>query len=218
MLLTPVRRRQRSPPPHSRLGQTGIRKWSGPDEELRGGLCTPQSAASRTRVRNLHLLPKPEARHASSGQPSRWRTARRRSLGLALGSPECRAPTRTKLAGGRARVSLSGWPNPPWCGQGTHVAFGEAPRRPTATKTEWAPPGRANLHPFLVPPGLLPMLKTLPRQFHTPGPRDWRRGRWLSPGSKPRGADESAHVGANRNGKHSVARKSLRDTHPERRK
>lgn len=106
----------------------------------------------------------------------------------------------------------------PWCGQGTHVAFGEAPRRPTATKTEWAPPGRANLHPFLVPPGLLPMLKTLPRQFHTPGPRDWRRGRWLSPGSKPRGADESAHVGANRNGKHSVARKSLRDTHPERRK
>lgn len=113
---------------------------------------------------------------------------------------------------------LSGWPNPLGVAKGPTWRSGKLRGDPQATKTEWAPRGRANLYPFLVPPGLLPMLKTLPRQFHTPGPRDWRQGRWLSPGSKPRGADESAHVGANRNGKHSVARKSLRDTHPERRK
>lgn len=166
MLLTPGRRRQRSPASHPRLGQTGFRKWSRPDEELRGGLCTPQSAASQARVRNLHLLPEPGTPPPDSPPGGARPEGGVRVWHWALRSA---APRRGRNSLVAERVCLSGWPNPPGVAKGPTWRSGKLRGDPQATKTEWAPPGQANLNPFLVPPGLLPMLKTLPPPVSHPG-------------------------------------------------
>lgn len=211
MLLTPGRRRQRSPPSHPRLGQTGFRKWSRSDEELRGGLCTPQSAASQARVRNLHLLPEPGTPPPDSPPGGARPEGEVRVWHWALRSA---AP----LAGGRARVSL--WvAESPWCGQGTHVAFGEAPRRPTGHQDRVGATGAGQLKSVSCssrPPANAQ--NTSPASFTPRGPETGDRAGGCAPEAS-HAAPTKAHMsGANRNGKHSVARKSLRDAHPERRK
>nr|XP_017198710.1 serine/arginine repetitive matrix protein 2 [Oryctolagus cuniculus] len=133
-------------PPPTAKPRPRIRGWGKPEFESGPGQ-TRNFGVSFARLSRRPAGPGFETSTCFRSPPSRWRTARRRSPDLALGSPECRAPTRAKLAGGRARVSL--WvAESPWCGQGTHVAFREAPRRPTGHQDRVGATGAGQLISF----------------------------------------------------------------------
>ncbi|XP_062052789.1 uncharacterized protein LOC133763317 [Lepus europaeus] len=162
VLLTPGRRRQRSPPPR-------IRGWGKPDFGSGPGQ-TRNFGVGFARLSRRPPRPGFETSTCFRSPARLLLTALQVAHGpkeeSGFGTGLSGVPRPSLVA---ERLCLSGWPNPPGVAKGPTWRSGKLRGDPQATKTEWAPPGRANLNPFLVPPGLLPMLKTLPPPVSHPG-------------------------------------------------